>query len=66
MRRVAHVTTCVCPAEALEILDSDPHPIVISDYRMDRMSGSEFLGRVRDAHPDTIRILVTAHSDFDG
>lgn len=39
--------------------------IIISDQRMSRMSGTEFLSRTVDRFPDTIRILLTAYTDVE-
>ncbi len=48
---------------ALEILETRPAPVVISDQRMPGMSGVEFLTRVRELHPDSMRIILTAFTD---
>ena len=37
--------------------------IIISDQRMPQMNGTEFLGRTVEGFPDTIRILLTGHTD---
>ncbi len=39
--------------------------ILITDQRMPNESGVELLEKVRQAHPDIIRILATAYSDID-
>jgi len=64
-RKHATVVTTTDPQEALRLLDERDFALVISDQRMDAMSGSEFLAKVRERHPDTIRMLLTAFSDFD-
>lgn len=51
-------------AEALELLASVDVGVVISDARMPEMSGSEFLGRVRELHPDTVRIMLSGYTDL--
>ncbi len=52
---------------ALEEIKSvqNPFSIIISDQRMPGMQGTDFLAQVRIIHPDTIRFLLTAHSDMD-
>ncbi len=65
MRRFADIRTATSGEEALEILETEEFPIVISDQRMDGMSGSEFLAAVRERSPDSIRILLTAYTDFN-
>jgi response regulator RpfG family c-di-GMP phosphodiesterase len=39
--------------------------VVISDMRMPGMNGAEFLSRVREIAPDTVRVLLTGHADMD-
>jgi diguanylate cyclase (GGDEF)-like protein len=54
-------------AEALKIIDNmiDPKQIqlIISDQRMPKMTGVEFLEQIVDRMPDTIRIILTGYSD---
>lgn len=51
------------PLEALKILDENPVDIIISDHKMEEMDGVEFLKRSYEAHPQCVRLLVTAYSD---
>ncbi|MBK8398794.1 MAG: SpoIIE family protein phosphatase [Leptospiraceae bacterium] len=51
--------------EGLEILESDTIHIVISDQKMPKMSGVEFLKQVAKDFPDTSRILLTGFADID-
>jgi signal transduction histidine kinase len=64
-RKHADVTTCASPAEALRLLEREEFPVVLSDQRMDEMSGAAFLAEVRRRRPDSIRMLVTAFSHLD-
>lgn len=52
---------------AREILDenSDKISIVVTDQRMPRGSGTEFLADICKAYPAIIRILTTAYSDLE-
>jgi response regulator RpfG family c-di-GMP phosphodiesterase len=50
---------------ALQLLEDNDYDAVISDFRMPRMDGGEFLARACDRRPHAARILVTASSDFD-
>ena len=43
-----------------------PFAIVISDMQMAGMDGVQFLKRVRQVAPNTIRLLLTGHVDLDG
>lgn len=50
---------------ALERMCSQTFKVVISDERMTRMQGSEFLARVRRNCPGTVRILLTGHASLE-
>ncbi len=41
-----------------------PFAVVISDMRMPGLDGAEFLARVRELSPHTVRILFTGHKDL--
>ena len=42
------------------------HPLaILTDIRMDGMSGLEFLEKVNESHPNVPIIVMTAHSDLD-
>jgi len=45
---------------AVEMLDSAAADIVIADYRMPEMDGLELLAHIREHHPETRVILLTA------
>ncbi len=47
-----------------QIGSSAPFAVVLSDMRMPRMDGAEFLTRVRQAAPDTVRVLLTGQADI--
>lgn len=52
------------PATALEILDAEGEmAIIISDQSMPEMTGIEFLSKISDRYPNTIRILLTGYSE---
>ena len=48
-----------------EIHEHGPYSVVISDMRMPGMNGAQFLARVRQTAPDTIRMLLTGHADLN-
>ena len=38
--------------------------MILSDQRMPEMNGTEFLSRVRELYPDTIRIVLSGYTDL--
>jgi CheY-like chemotaxis protein len=42
-----------------------PFALVISDYKMPKMNGLEFLVRIRHYFPDTVRILLTGYANLE-
>lgn len=64
-RREYEVHTAESGREALEIINSHPIAVVLSDHRMPEMTGTELLNRVRTLDPRTIRLLVTAYGDAE-
>lgn len=50
--------------EGLAILAKESIDVVISDMRMPEMNGAEFLERVREDWPDTVRMLLTGYADM--
>ena len=42
-----------------------PFAVIISDYRMPIMNGVEFLAKVRERSPDTVRMMLSGNADMD-
>ena len=51
--------------QALEILSREQVSVVVSDEKMPGMTGAEFLSKVRDLYPDTIRIILTGQASLE-
>lgn len=49
--------------EALKQLESQSYDIIIADYRLPGMDGLQFLKRIRDSNPKTMKIFITAYGD---
>jgi signal transduction histidine kinase len=57
---------CVADAAtALQVLAAEEIAVVVTDMRMPAMSGEELLRVVKERHPSSIRIVVTAYADID-
>jgi EAL domain-containing protein (putative c-di-GMP-specific phosphodiesterase class I)/CheY-like chemotaxis protein len=51
-------------AQAFELMARHPVQLVLCDQRMEEMSGTELLGRIKDMYPDTLRILLSGCTDL--
>lgn len=65
------IETSTTAEEALEIYEELVEnkyevPVVISDYLMPGMRGDEFLIKVHEKNPHTLKILLTGHANIDG
>jgi len=47
------------------IATKGPYAVVVSDLRMPEMDGVEFLARVHEVSPDTVRIMLSGNADLD-
>ncbi len=58
------VFTATNGPEALELLRKFQPHVVVSDQRMPGMTGVELLRQVKEAAPNTVRLLLTGYSDL--
>lgn len=66
LRRDYDVMVASTPARALELLAQTPDvAVILSDYRMPGMTGTELLGETLASHPDTRRVIITGYEDND-
>lgn len=67
LRRNFDVRVATSGPEGLEILRSEPNAfaVVISDMRMPRMPGADFLRMARLIAPDAVRMLLTGGADLE-
>ena len=49
----------------LELLKDNQVGVIISDQRMPEMSGTEFLTKVKDLYPDTVRIVLSGYTELN-
>ena len=65
------IETSTTAEDALDIYDeliesNYEIPVVISDYLMPGMRGDEFLIKVHERNPNTLKILLTGHANIEG
>ena len=58
------VITCASPLEAIKLLPVHNFSVIISDQRMPKMMGLDFLVECRRLRPLATRILLTAYVDL--
>jgi len=58
------VLTASSVREAFDLLGSNTVQVIVSDQRMPDMSGTEFLAKVRDLYPDTVRMVLSGYTDL--
>jgi len=46
------------------VTQGGPYAVIVSDLRMPGMDGIQFLSRVRDAAPDSVRIMLTGFAEL--
>ena len=65
-RRSYRVYRASSGQEALDCLQKNGEmAIIISDQRMPKMNGTEFLSLTTESYPDTIRIVLTGYTDVE-
>jgi DNA-binding NtrC family response regulator len=64
-RRSFRILTAQSGTEGLAILQNEPVAVVVTDQRMPRMTGLEFLHKARAVAPDAVPIILTAYTDVD-
>ncbi|PJA95384.1 MAG: hypothetical protein CO129_12000 [Ignavibacteriales bacterium CG_4_9_14_3_um_filter_34_10] len=64
LRTKFNVSISTSAAEALGLISKiNDFAVVISDFNMPGMKGVEFLSKVKELSPDTVRILLTGYAD---
>lgn len=59
-----NILTANSGQEGLDVLAKSAVDVIVSDQRMPGMSGVEFLGRAKETHPDTVRIVLSGYSEL--
>lgn len=65
LRRDGYVIhTATNATEGFELLAKNRVQVIVSDQRMPGISGTQFLSRVKDTYPDTMRIVLSGYTDL--
>lgn len=60
-----NIFTASNAAEALEMFKKQKIQLLISDNLMPGMTGVELINKVKEVSPDTLRIILSGHSDIE-
>jgi len=60
--KILAATNC---ADALKLLANNPVHVVLADQGMPDMSGVDFMGRVKDLYPGTVRIILSGYASLE-
>jgi diguanylate cyclase (GGDEF)-like protein len=58
------ILTANSGSEGLQILAENVVDVIVSDQRMPEMTGVEFLRKVRQSYPDTVRIVLSGFTEL--
>lgn len=63
-RESVRIELCPDPLQALGRARRAVFDVVVSDYRMPAMDGVKLLSRWREIQPDSVRVILSASTDF--
>jgi serine phosphatase RsbU (regulator of sigma subunit) len=65
LRNQFSIDTALSGEDALkQVLQNGPYAVIVSDFMMPGMNGVEFLSRVKESNPDTVRMMLTGTADM--
>ena len=65
LRKYFHIETALGSESGLQAVKNDGgFAVIVSDLRMPGMDGNEFLSRVKDISPESVRIMLTGYADL--
>ncbi|MFP5391771.1 MAG: EAL domain-containing protein, partial [Gammaproteobacteria bacterium] len=59
------ILTAASPSEGFEMLALYPVDVILCDQRMPEMSGTEFLSKVKEMYPDTVRMILSGYTGLE-
>lgn len=64
-RKIYQVDTAQGGSQGLgAVSQNGPYAVIVSDFRMPGMDGVEFLSKLQDVAPDSVRMMLTGHADL--
>jgi response regulator RpfG family c-di-GMP phosphodiesterase len=64
LRRQYEIDTALAGEQGLEaVAKSGPYAVIVSDLKMPGMNGIQFLSRVKEMAPDTVRMMLTGFAE---
>ena len=60
-----HVLVAASALQGFELLATNRVAVVIADQRMPGITGSEFLGRITELYPDSVRMVISGYCDLE-
>lgn len=64
-REPYHLLTATSAEEALSAVEREPVHLVMADQRMPGMTGIQLIERVREQHPEVMRVVFTGYIDMN-
>jgi CheY-like chemotaxis protein len=65
LRKQCNLCTATSGAEGLQLMgESGPFALIVSDMRMPSMNGAQFLAKVHEQSPDTVRMILSGQADL--
>ncbi len=58
------IHTAISGKEAIEIIKNNSVHLIVTDYKMPKMVGTELLRKIKDKWPEIIRIMLTGYADI--
>ncbi|MEA2104704.1 MAG: response regulator [Candidatus Cloacimonadota bacterium] len=66
MRKFFNISTASSGAKGLKLIKQlGPFAVVVSDKNMPEMNGIDFLTKVKEEHPNTVRIMLTGKANLE-
>lgn len=64
-KRLYNVTTASSADDAIQLLKEKEFHLIITDQKMPKTTGVEFLAKILDDYPDPVRMILTGFSDAE-